>query len=314
MGIDIPYWPAPLLGDMGVTMTGMKSSAGGLSMNSKIPARARIEMGRGVSLLFRDPGSGPGDYPICRIQRGLVLAFRNRELVEEGTGFGVPLLRLRHETIFPGRARVTAEEDGDASIVEVDYEMCLVERMAAKSGRSINSQAFYRIKEYLSWLHRKCPPLRGVLTQAASSLRRTCGIETRFENIATAGVASVVYTIRAKEGKVHVGVNLSALNKECTEVIITNEQGANHFDRYCDSSGVNLTGNAIGTWDETCADEASLIDSGHDIAFTLQKVKGARLFRGRELVAGRLAWSGLNYVIPRFTVNFAYAIRIGAAT
>ncbi len=299
---------------MGMAMTGMKSSADGLWMNNNIPAQARIEMGRGVSLLFRDPGSGPGDYPTCQIQKGLVLAFRNRELVEEGTGFGVPLLRLGHETIFPGCAHVTTEEDGDTSIVEVDYEMCLVERMVAKSGQSINSRAFYRIKDYLSWLHRECPPLRGVLTQAASNLRRTCGIETRFENITTAGVASVVYTIRAKDGRVHVSVNLSELKEEYTEVIITNEQGANHFDRYCDSNGVNLIGNAIGTWDETFADEASLIDSGHDIAFTLQKVKGARLFRGRELVAGRLAWSGLNYVIPRFTVNFAYAIRIGAAT
>lgn len=97
----------------------------------------------------------------------------------------------------------------------------------------------------------------------------------------------------------------------CTEVNIMNEQGANHFDRYCDSNGLFLKGNAIGTWDEIFADEASFIDSGDNIVFTLKQVKGARMFRGRELVEGRLAWSGLAYGLPQDINNFAYEIRIG---
>ena len=90
-----------------------------------------------------------------------------------------------------------------------------------------------------------------------------------------------------------------------------NELGANHFDRYRDSNGLFLKGNAIGTWDEIFADEASFIDSCDNIAFTLKQVKGARMFRGRELVEGRLAWSGLAYRLPRDIINFAYDIRIG---
>ena len=41
------------------------------------------------------------------------------------------------------------------------------------------------------------------------------------------------------------------------------------------------------------------------------KVKGARMFRGRELVEGRLAWSGLTYVLPEDNINFSYDIGIG---
>jgi len=59
------------------------------------------------------------------------------------------------------------------------------------------------------------------------------------------------------------------------------------------------------------ADEASFIDSYDNIAFTLKRVKRARMFRGRELVKGRLAWSGLAYVLPQDLINFDYDIRIG---
>jgi hypothetical protein len=35
------------------------------------------------------------------------------------------------------------------------------------------------------------------------------------------------------------------------------------------------------------------------------------MFRGRELVEGRLAWSGLAYRLPGDIINFTYDIRIG---
>ncbi|MFQ5924953.1 MAG: hypothetical protein ACE5IE_03050 [Dehalococcoidia bacterium] len=296
-------------------MAGMKAPANNFSTTNDMPARARIEMGRNMALLFGDPGTGPWDYPAGRIQKGLVLAHGNRDLAEEGIGFGVPLLKLGPETIFPGCAHITTEKDSDTSIVEVNYDLNLVERMEFESGRSIDSSAFYKMRDYFSWLHRRYPPLRGVITRASNSLKLAYGIESRFKDIATVGIANVVYLIHAREGTVHVSVNLSKLKKDgCTEIIIANEQGASHFDQYRDSNGVTIIGNAIGTWNETFADEASLIDSHDNIVFTLQKVEGARMFRGRELVAGRLAWSGLNYMIPRDTGDFAYDIRIGAIT
>jgi len=273
--------------------------------------RIRIEMPLGVCLHFKDPEIVPGDYPACRIQKGLVLVLENRDISEEGIGFAVPVLKFGNETIFPGNACVSTEKDGDISVVKIDYDMNLVERMA-KSSRRIESQAFYRIKEYFSWLHRKYPLLRGILVQSSNSLRRTWGLETRFEKIACAGMVSIVNTVNTKNGTIHVGVDISNVNKErCIEVNIMNELGANYFDSYCDSNGLFLKGNAIGTWDETFADEASFIDSCDNVAFTLNAKKGARMFRGRELVEGRLAWSGLAYRLPGDIINFTYDIRIG---
>jgi len=274
--------------------------------------RIRIEMPLGVCLHFKDPEIVPGDYPACRIQKGLVLVLENRDISEEGIGFAVPVLKFGNETIFPGNACVSTEKDGDISVVKIDYDMNLVERMVVKSSRRIESEAFYRIKECFSWLHRKYPLLRGILVQSSNSLRRTWGLETRFEKIACAGMVSIVNTVNTKNGTIHVGVDISNVNKErCIEVNIMNELGANYFDSYCDSNGLFLKGNAIGTWDETFADEASFIDSCDNVAFTLNAKKGARMFRGRELVEGRLAWSGLAYRLPGDIINFTYDIRIG---
>jgi hypothetical protein len=280
-------------------------------MTNNISPRIRIEMPLGICLHFKIPEIEPEDYPSCRIQKGLVLVHENRDLSEEGIGFAVPVLKFGHETIFPGNACVSIEKDGDISVVKIDYDMNLVERMV-KSSKRIESKAFYRIKEYFSWLHREYPQLRHVLVRSSNSLRRNCSIETRFEKIASAGIASVVNTVNTKRGTIHVSVDISNMKKEgYTEVNIMNELGANHFDRYRDSNGLFLKGNAIGTWDEIFADEASFIDSCDNIAFTLNAKKGARMFRGRELVEGRLAWSGLAYRLPGDIINFTYDIRIG---
>ncbi len=277
-----------------------------------ISPAVRIEMPLGSCLYFKNPEIEQGDYPASRIQKGLVLVRENRDLSEEGIGFGVPVLKFGHETIFPGNASVSTEKNGDISTVIIDYDMNLAERMVVKSRKRIESEAFYKIKEYFSWLHRKYPQLRGILVRSSNSLRRTCDIETRFEKIASAGTANVVNTVNAKKGTIHVSMDISRVKKEgCTEVNIMNELGANNFDRYRDSNGLFLKEKAIGTWEEIFADEASFVDAVDNIAFTLKQVKRARMFRGRELVEGRLAWSGFAYVLPQDIINFAYDIRIG---
>ena len=57
--------------------------------------------------------------------------------------------------------------------------------------------------------------------------------------------------------------------------------------------------------------DASFVDPSDGLMFSLKRVDGARMFRGRELVAGCLAWSGLAYVLPPETKEFAYSIELG---
>jgi len=276
----------------------------------EVLVRRNFELRNNTSLLWQNAGSSSSCYPIGRMQKGLLLTHSGKELDEEGTGFGVPVLKLGCETILPGSAKITVDTQDEISIVVVTYILNLVQRIRLKN-KLIDSKTVYKLNEYLASIHRNAAVLRGIGTWLSNSFRRIFSMDTVMETISPSPAVTLVYSIHAKEGTVHISTDLSGLNKyEHKEIILTNEQGASYFDRYLDSNALTLTGKAIGSWDETDAEEASFVDSCHNIAFALQKVEGARMFRGREFVAGRLSWAGLAYVVPRNTTQFAYDIRI----
>jgi len=87
---------------------------------------------------------------------------------------------------------------------------------------------------------------------------------------------------------------------------VMNEQGARSFNRYQDSSGAQLHGRSIGSWQEVAAERASFLDVTRGLAFSLRRVSGTRLFRGHELVGSRLAWAGFGYLLPPARTAFGY--------
>ena len=109
----------------------------------------------------------------------------------------------------------------------------------------------------------------------------------------------ISYTIDGPSGMLNITVDTTDLPQDgVTEVVVMNEQGARHFDQYCDASGNLLRGKEIGCWDEVTAEWASFVSVSHGLAFTLRQLNGAKLFRGRELIGSRLAWSGFGYSFP----------------
>ncbi len=269
-----------------------------------------IALAGGISLRLREPERQEQNYPSCRIQKGLLLFQRNKDMSEEGVGFGVPILKFRDKTTFPGSGHMEFKEYDDETHIMIDYDLNLAETIALK-GRKIESRTIYNINEFLSRIHRKYTFSRELLTTGSNELRRSFAIETGFEEVASSGLVSVTYTIAA-DGMIRVRADLSRIKKEgCTEVIIMNEQGANYFETYCDSNGNILVGNAIGSWKETFCDEVSFIHPKDGLVFTLSRISGSKMFYGRELVEKRLSWSGIAYSISPHIQDFAYNIRIG---
>ena len=66
-----------------------------------------------------------------------MLVHGNRDMSEEGVGFGVPLIKFGHKTIFPGSGHITLRKDRTS--VNIDYDLNLAERMLVK-GRKIESK------------------------------------------------------------------------------------------------------------------------------------------------------------------------------
>ncbi len=67
-----------------------------------------------------------------------------------------------------------------------------------------------------------------------------------------------------------------------------------------------------GIYPSSCIQKGLLLDPHNNIAFTLSRVRGSMMFFGRELLADRLAWSGLAYSFSPSKLDFAYDKRIGA--
>ena len=273
-----------------------------------------IALAGGIYLNIREPDKENQSYSSCRIQKGLLLFQGNKDLSEEGIGFGVPVLKYGEKTIFPGRGYIKIKEYADHTQVMIDYDLNLSETIAFK-GRKIENRTIYGIKESLSRLHRKYPLSRKILTAGSNTLRRSLDIQTGFEESASSGLVRIKYTITA-DGMIHVNIDLGRIQREilreiCTEIMIMNEQGANFFDTYCDSKGTILLGDAIGSWQETSCDEVSFRYPKDGLTFTLSKTSGSKLFYGRELVKNRLSWAGIAYSISPHIQDFAYDIRLG---
>ena len=159
-------------------------------------------------------------------------------------------------------------------------------------------------------LIRRLPVLRGLLTAISSQLRRLFHWETIYTPAGFSTSLKVLYSLNAETGKLNIEIDTGALPLEITEVIVMNEQGAHAFEHYSDTSGASLQGREIGCWDEVSAAEAWFESRPHRVAFRLGQVKGARLFRGRELVGSRLAWAGFGYSFPPSIQSFRYELSI----
>jgi len=273
--------------------------------------RLSIPLFEDYSLTIADRSTGDGEYPTKRLQKGLLLMHDGRELAEEGVGFGVPILKRGMQTIFPGGMELTERRRGPLRELTAIFEVNLVERLARTGAGNLRSRSLYAAKDSLAALHRESPRLRGPLAAASAALRRTFGWQTTYERAESTATLKVTYAIDGDSGTVAVAVDTAGLRGDgVTEVVIMNEQGARHFDRYEDSDGGALQGGQIGTWNEVSAEKASFVSSAHGVAFSLGQAKGARLHRGRELVGSRLAWSGFGYSLPPTLQAFDYDLTI----
>jgi hypothetical protein len=276
----------------------------GVQFSGRLPVTERLSLVHGL------PRHNALDYPSDALQKGWLLSHDGHVLAEEGTGFALPMARYGHRTIFPASAYVSVASSEDSVTAAVTYELALVERLALGNGKSIRGEAFYRARECFSAIHRKVPPWRGVLTPLFDGTRAMFRLATRFEPCETAGTVRVITTVPPGEGRIVVSIDFDLERRGCTEVIIANEQGASHFNLYRDSSGASLEKNAIGSWGEVASESASLVDPRDGVMFTLSRLPGMRLFRGWEMKPGRLAWAGLNYVLPPDVGHFEYGLRI----
>ncbi len=271
--------------------------------------KLEFSLGGGVDLRIASGLDQGSFYPTARIQKGLVLLYEGCDLSEEAVGFGVPILKRGLQTIFPSEVDLYLHGGTLLTKVSARYKLNLEERILRNGNSSVRNRLVYAGKNSLAAIIRHLPLMRNLLTGTSNLLRSSLAWETTYEAGEFSTYVVLSYTIDEAFNKVTVEmVGGDFLSSSISEIVIMNELGAHHFNRYQDSQGTCQDGEEIGCWDPVEAQAASFVDESHKISFSLEQVAGARLFRGRELIEPRLAWSGFGYSFPPELKTFGYNI------
>jgi hypothetical protein len=271
-----------------------------------------IPLPDGLDLVMSEGPPRGEAYATRQLQQGFRLIDRGEDLSEEAVGFGLPVVKRGSHTFFPGRVCLASERAGSLWRVEALFTFNLEERLSRGLSPSLRGRPIYVAKDLLAAIIRRSHHARGLLTAASTWLRSSLDLKTVYEQAAFRAALEVHFAIDSATGVIQVWLDASPLVEQgVTELIMMNEQGGHFFDAYRDSAGGTLGGAKIGAWERVTAPEAAMGSSTREVVYTVAGGDGARLYRGREVVGSRLAWSGFGYSFNPALGNLEYVIRIG---
>lgn len=240
------------------------------------------------------------------LQKGLVLLIDGCELIEEGMGFGVPIVRYEDKTFFSSTADVSFRKVGSDSILTKAFSLDTVSLKKVGQASYIDDGLYSSLRKTFQMLYLKHKKLSPIFNKAME-LRDLANIKTEFITVKPRGTITVTYHCQPTAITIQIDFSNITL-KKCIELIVLNEQGSSVFRRYVDSNGLTLFGNKIGAWAEVTAKKASLQNMKREVSFILQKKDGVQLFRGWEQTRKRFSWAGLSYSLVPNRGIFNYSI------
>lgn len=254
------------------------------------------------------PDSRPLNLEIANLQKGLVLLFKSRELIEEGIGFGAPVVIYEDNVFFSNSAKIsTCKKDGHVSVSK-SFIIDTISRKRIWKGPFINERLYSLVHRFFAKLYRRNKGLKPLLVQILE-LTGLCGLNTHFVKVTPRGNITFVYTL-LPDG-IQIEVDFKGLDKKkCKEILVMNEQGPTYFSKYTDSGGLCFVGDKLGAWEKVEANHASLSDPYGRLSFSLKNMRGAALYRGREHIGKSFSWVGLSYTLNPRCSDFSYKIWI----
>ena len=273
-------------------------------MNSSAPIT--VSVGNRVSFRLY-PDTRPHCLEISPLQKGLILLLDSKELVDEGIGFGVPIVMYEDKTYFSSSADAT-QVRGNSNVLVKSFLLDTISRKRVGKTSYVNDRFYSSLHGIFENAYVNCTRL-SPLFNLIMLFREALNVHTDFVKAAPRGTVTVTYT--CLPDLVRVNVDFTKLKREgCKQILLLNEQGATFFRKYSDTTGLSLSGHNVGAWAMVKAEEASLSDIADLLSFTLRRVKSAQLFRGWEHTRGRFSWAGLSYSLPADSPNFDYVIRL----
>jgi len=231
-----------------------------------------------------------------------------KELIEEGLGFGVPVVKYADKTYFSGSATSWIETEKKYPTMVKSFNLNTISRKRIGTGPFVNDRLYQILHRVFEIGYIKYPRL-GRAYNKIMELRKTFNINTEFIKVKSRGRITFKYLCRPHKIEISIESSLLELDK-CNEIMILNEQGSTFFRRYTDSASSVLFDRKIGAWTKIVANEASFSDIQQTLSFTIKNSSSFSLFRGWEKTKKRFSWAGLAYSLPPEQSTFNYSIKL----
>lgn len=240
------------------------------------------------------------------MQKGLVLLLNGREVVEEGVGFGLPVVKYADKTFFSGKAEIAMQKTGRGCRLTKTFVLDMVSVKKLGSRVPIHDRLYTPLRRTFQLLYLKHKRLNPLFNKVMET-RNLFGVKTEFKTVKPRGAVTVTYNCQPRRITVHADLSRVTLTG-CREILMLNEQGANIFQTYTDDTGKLLRGDRIGAWDRVEAAKATLLNGKCTFGFSVAQVGGALLYRGWENTCRRFSWAGLSYSLNPGKTAFSYSI------
>jgi hypothetical protein len=253
----------------------------------------------------------PHNLKIEKLQKGLILLYKGVEVIGEGIGFGVPIVKYSDETVFSGSSSLRVSSAKNIVEIRKEFIMDLVTRDSFRNLKLENLRirtllecisTFYK-KQYQNHVNLARPILLG------RNLLFKFGVKSTF--VKTTPKGAIVVTYKIDRNRIVVKLDISLLYRtNLGRIFILNEQGAHFFRTYSDSESLRLDDEQIGAWNDVISQSARISNEQDKIGFRLKNIEGTKLRRGRELIKGFLDWIGLDYELSAECTQFEYEIEV----
>jgi hypothetical protein len=231
--------------------------------------------------LYADPRPHTGK--VARLQKGLVLVQDGRERIEEGFGFGLPLIEVDGQAYLSRAA--TVEQVGDSLVKR--YEMDTVD---TPSG----------------FLRRKYEPLPSIGTVVVSYTLVTSPSGTTLE-------------ADRRASRIQVVADFTGLTVDWNQAYVMNEQGARVFTRY-EEPGLTVEGRDFGKWQRTDSPRGCIVAQDRSVHFCVETREPVPRYYGRErynqfywVGMYALSWAGIDLELQAPLESFEFWLDIQTA-
>jgi hypothetical protein len=255
----------------------------------------------------------PHSLETASLQKGLVLVWQGRELVGEGTGFGLPIVKYSERTCLSSTATIsvnnTPKDKSEESVFRITkcFTMDTISRKTLANKIFVDGTLYKGITRLIQRNYREKTSSRWITKPLVELRNPLLGIRTMFCRIQPKGYVTMVYDIFAD--RIVVKADFGKVSKKnCERLFVMNEQSSTFFRKYSDSNGETFRDNKIGAWDRVEAHRATLSDINDEVCFALRRLPNCKLYRGRERIRERLDWAGLDYELNSNINSFEYII------